>query len=258
MTAATLAGRTVLVIGASAGIGRSFATRAVQSGAEVVVVARRADRLEALVTEAGTCTTLAVDISRPDQLGRIADTMEGIGTLDLVLFSAGSAPLRTIRETTADDWDSVMRTNVVGFNDVVRTLLPHLSPHAVVAALSSESVHQPRDALLAYSASKAALEASIRGWRLEHPEIRFSCIRVGATFPTEFGDAFEGAVLGPVYQQWGTRGLLQEEMMDTDEVAAVLFDTLAVLIDHPGVAMEDVVVRSPSPIVGLAPPPNGD
>src|SRR5450432_3738557 len=65
MTAATLAGRTVLVIGASAGIGRSFATRAVQSGAEVVVVARRADRLEALVTEAGTCTTLAVDISRP-------------------------------------------------------------------------------------------------------------------------------------------------------------------------------------------------
>ena len=56
-----------------------------------------------------------------------------------------------------------MRTNVVGFNEVVRAVLSHLSPSAVVAALSSETVDHPRQALAAYAASKAALEASIRG-----------------------------------------------------------------------------------------------
>ena len=42
--------------------------------------------------------------------------------------------------------------------------------------------------------------------------------------------------------------------MDTDAVAAVLLDTLTVLLAHPGVAMEDVVRRSPSPVVGSAEP----
>ena len=42
--------------------------------------------------------------------------------------------------------------------------------------------------------------------------------------------------------------------MDTDDVAAVLVDTLAVLLAHPGVAMEEVVLRSPSAVVGSAEP----
>ena len=60
--------------------------------------------------------------------------------------------------------------------------------------------------------------------------------------------------MGPVLDQWVTYGLLQEEFMDTDAVAAVLLETLAVLLAHPGVAMEDVVLRSPSPVVGSAEP----
>lgn len=252
--AASLAGRRVLVVGASAGIGRSIAAQAIRDGAAVLLAARRAERLDALVAEAGGGTPLVVDVSRPDDSRRISDAVAAMGGVDLVIYAAGNAPLRPIADTTPDHWEAVMRTNVLGFNEVVRAVLPHLSPVAVVAALSSETVNQPRQALAAYAASKAALEVSIRGWRNEHPSGRFCCVRVGATVPTEFGDAFDADVLGVVLDQWVTHGLLQEEFMQTDDVAAVLIDTLAVLLAHPGVAMEDLVLRSPSPVVGSAKP----
>ncbi len=252
--AASLAGRKVLVVGASAGIGLSIAMRAIRYGADVLVAARRADRLEALVAEAGGGTPLVVDISAPDEAARITDAVSASGGLDLLVYSAGTAPLRLIADTSPEDWNAVMRTNVVGFNEVVRAVLPQLSPTSVVAALSSEIVDHPRPALAAYAASKAALEVSIRGWRDEHPRRRFCCIRIGATVPTEFGDAFDGDVLRRVLDQWVTQGLMQEEFMDTDDVAAVLVDTLAVLVAHPGVAIEDLVLRSPSPVVGSAQP----
>jgi len=252
--AASLAERKVLVVGASAGIGRSIAMRAISDGADVLVAARRADRLDQLVAEAGGGTSLVVDVSRGDQAARMTDAVSALGGLDLVVYSVGSAPLRLIANTVPEDWDAVMRTNVVGFNEVVRAVLPHLSPTSVVAALSSEIVDHPRAALAAYAASKAALEVSIRAWRTEHPGRRFCCIRVGATVPTEFGDAFDGDVLRQVLDRWVMQGLVQEEFMDTDDVAAVLVDTLAVLLAHPGVAIEDLVLRSPSPVVGSARP----
>jgi NADP-dependent 3-hydroxy acid dehydrogenase YdfG len=253
MTVHSIANRRLLVVGASAGIGRAFAAQAIAGGASVVAVARRGDRLAELAA-GGSCTPVAVDIARATDIDRLVEELASLGTFDLVLFSAGSAPLRRVADTTTEDWDAVMRVNVIAFNAVVRAILPHLSPTAVVAALSSETVDQPRQALTAYGASKAALEASIRGWRLEHPGRRFTCIRVGATQPTEFGDAFDGELLGPVLGQWVTHGLLQEAFMDTTDVAAVLLDSLAVLVDHPGVCMEDVVLRSPSAVVGSAEP----
>jgi len=253
VTVHSITDRRVLVVGASAGIGRAFAAQAIAEGAAVVAVARRGDRLSELA-ESNRFTPVAMDVTRAPDIERLVEVLAALGTFDLVLFSAGSAPLRHVAHTTAEDWDAVMRVNVIAFNTVVRAILPHLSPSAVVAALSSETVDQPRQALTAYGASKAALEASIRGWRLEHPGRRFTCIRVGATQPTEFGDAFDGEVLGPVLGQWVTHGLLQEAFMDTTHVAAVLLDTLAVLVDHPGVAMEDLVLRSPSAVVGSAEP----
>lgn len=62
MTSA-LAGRRILVVGASAGIGRSFAAQSIRAGAEVVVAARRADRLTELAGDDGRCTPVVVDVT---------------------------------------------------------------------------------------------------------------------------------------------------------------------------------------------------
>jgi NAD(P)-dependent dehydrogenase (short-subunit alcohol dehydrogenase family) len=249
----SLAGRRVVVVGASAGIGRSFAQLAIAAGADTVLVARRRERLDEVVDQAGAGTVVVADVAA--DLAPLADALAAGPPVDLVLFAAGSSPLRRVADITAADWDDVLRANVVGFNQTLRAALPSLSPTAVVAALSSESTRQPRQALTGYAASKAALEASIRGWRLEHPGRRFCCVQVGATQPTEFGDAFDLELLGPVLDQWIGHGLMQQEFMHTDDVAAVLLDTLSVVVAHPGVCIEDLVLRSPSAV--LAPTQSG-
>ncbi|MCU1452281.1 MAG: short-chain alcohol dehydrogenase [Acidimicrobiales bacterium] len=249
-TGAALAGRRVLVVGASAGIGRSFAAQAIRAGADVVVAARRLDRLVELTEAAGPCTAMALDVTSPDDLAGLRDALAAGPALDVLLYAVGSAPLVPLADTTVADWEALLRTNVIGFSEVVRTARPHLSRTAVVAALSSEAVDAPKHAVAAYAASKAALEGCIRGWRLEHPGLRFSCIRVGGTSPTEFGQAFDGEVLGRVIGQWISHGLLQEELMPTDDVGAVLLESLGVLLAHPGVSIDDLVLRSPSAVAG--------
>ncbi|MCU1462876.1 MAG: short-chain alcohol dehydrogenase [Acidimicrobiales bacterium] len=253
MTTSTLAGRRVLVIGASSGIGRSFAVRAVKAGADVLMAARRQARLDEAVAEAGGGRTVVADVAMPDDCRRVADeAARQLGSVDLVLSSVGTAPLRRIEETTAGDWMSTFQTNVVGFNTVLAGLVPTLADGALVLALSSEAVHMPRWALAAYGASKAALEQSVRCWRIEHPRIRFGTVGVGSTVPTEFGDGFDGPLLTTALGVWTTHGQSQAEFMDTDDVAEVLLGVVASVLPFPGIGMEHIILRTPTPVIGPA------
>lgn len=249
-----LAGRRLVVVGASAGIGRALAVRAVADGAAVVLMARRHDRLQAAVAEAGGGTALAVDV-RDDAAG--AEAMERAsevlgGVVDALCYCAGTAPLAMLADTDSAAWEHVLGTNVVGANQAIRAALPHLAPAGVVVALSSETTSQPRPGLGAYGASKAALAASLASWRAEHPGRRFCCVAVGATAPTEFGDGFDVPLLGTLLEDWARRGLAQEQMMHTDDVAGMLAAVVAALLDRPLVGVDDLVLRSPSAVVGTA------
>ena len=244
-------GKRVLIVGASAGIGRAMAVAAVGRGAEVVLTARRADKLAEAVAEAGGGRAVALDVHDGAACVSVVEAaVEHLGGLDLVVYAAGASPLKRLADIDAEDFDAVFATNVVGVHQVVRAALGHLAPDAVVAVLSSETVGRPRLALGAYSASKAALEELLRAWRTEAPGVRFSTLAVGATFPTEFGDGFEGDVLGPAMEDWIRNGFMQTEFMDTAEVGRVLVDTLASALDHPTVNVEHLSLRSASPTLG--------
>ena len=246
-----LDGKRILVVGASSGIGKALAVRAVQAGATAVLTARRGDALEATVEEAGGGTIITADVcSASDRAVLVAAVAETLGSIDLVLDTVGYAELRDLAETDAELWHTTFDVNVVAFNELVRSLLPLLAPDAVVAVLSSETVTQPRAGLAAYGASKAALEASIRGWRVEHPEVRFSCVTVGATTPTEFGNRFDMGELGRLFTSWARHGLTQERYMDAAELADVVVSLLGAALANPGVGVEHVVLRSPSPVTG--------
>jgi NAD(P)-dependent dehydrogenase (short-subunit alcohol dehydrogenase family) len=248
-----LDGKRVLVVGASAGIGRAVALRAVGAGASVVMVARRADRLAAAVEEAGGGSAVMGDVREPGGCARIVGQAAAtLGGIDLLFFSAGTAPLRPFVETTHEQWQSVLETNLIGIHQIIRAAIPCLATGAIVAAVSSESVGQPRSSLGAYIASKAALEQSFVTWRTEHPRVRFSCITVGATQPTEFGHAFDVDYLTAALEDWATHGLAQEEFMVTDDLAAVLVDMFGTALRHPGVGLERITLRSPSAVVGSA------
>ena len=242
-----LDGRRVLVAGASAGIGREFAIRAAAVGAKVVATARRAELLADL-----DAVAVPGDIVDPGECHRIAPEAAGaLGGLDLVLSSVGSAPMQRFADTEVEHWAQVLAVNVVGTHQLIRAVLPHLSEGGMVAVLSSESVSDGRPALGAYAASKAALETSMQVWRNEHPGLRFATVQVGATMPTEFGSNFtDEALLGAALTNWTNRGLMQEQYMETSEVAHVLVSMLAGVLPFPGVGLEHVRLRSPSKLVG--------
>jgi NAD(P)-dependent dehydrogenase (short-subunit alcohol dehydrogenase family) len=152
------------------------------------------------------------------------------------------------KDTSADDWKAVLDLNVVGVHQVIRSVLPHLSPGAIVAALSSEGVNQPRTALGAYVVSKVALERSLEMWRTEHPEVRFSCVAVGATQPTEFGYQFDMDLLGWALEDWAKRGLAQADFMETSELAVFLTEMFGTGLRFPGINVDHITLRSPSAV----------
>lgn len=244
-----LAGRRVLVVGASAGIGRTVGVHAVRAGADVVFSARREEALQAAVTEAGGGRAVIGDIRRQDDCLRIAEqTANGLGGIDLVIVAAGMSPLRELCSTSMEDWEAVFATNVFGVSQVTAACLPHLSPGAVVAYLSSDSAHRPRYGLVPYAASKAALEAVVKGWRLEHPERRFVTIVVGPTVGTEFGDGFDPEAVAAAFPLWFAHGEIGTGMMDKDELADILLTSLGEALDRPSIDVQGMTLRPPGPL----------
>jgi NAD(P)-dependent dehydrogenase (short-subunit alcohol dehydrogenase family) len=246
-----LDGRRVLVVGASSGMGEAFAREAARAGAELIVSARRGDALDALIGEAGAGEAVVADVCDDRQRSALVDRVrERFGQVDLVLHTVGTAVLGDLADADADQWRRTFDTNVIGVNQLIRELLPHIAPGGIVAALSSESVLFPRVGMIPYASSKAALEASLRGWRIEHPEVRFSVVAVGATYPTDFGNDFDGDLLGPTLDRWAKQGVIQDRFMDRDEVGAYLVTVLGGALAYPGIGVEHILLRSPSPVTG--------
>ncbi|MFC5751871.1 SDR family oxidoreductase [Actinomadura rugatobispora] len=247
----SLAGRRILVAGASAGIGRALAVRAVRDGARVLLTARRAELLESAVAEAGGGERLAADLCRDDDCARIAATARrALGGIDVLVFCVGAAKLRMIADTTGEELRGLFDANVLSAHRLLRACLPELAPGAMAMVLSSETVGQPRTALGGYATTKAALERLVEGWRTEHPGLRFTVVKVGATFPTDFGTGFEPGLLHRALEDWSVRGLAQEEFMSPEEVADVLAEVIAAAAGRPAIGLDHLTVRSPSPVVG--------
>jgi short-subunit dehydrogenase len=149
-----------LVTGASSGIGEATARRLARDGADVVLVARREERLRELAAELGGATVVAVDLTDEGAPAQIAQAVESQhGRLDLLVNNAGAA----WRGSFADiGWEGVERHMKVNFDATVRVthaLLPLLrrsSPSAIVNVASvAGRISRARSG--AYSASKFAL-----------------------------------------------------------------------------------------------------
>ncbi|MCU1392444.1 MAG: short-chain dehydrogenase [Ilumatobacteraceae bacterium] len=246
-----LSGRRVLVVGASDGIGKEFAEHAIRAGASVVLAARRLDALTEITSRLGGGTAVAADVTDDASIDALVSaSVAALGQIDLVMYAAGATSLTQIRDVDTDSWNRTLAINVVGFNQLARRVIGAMAPGGIVVALSSETAVVPRDGMVAYAASKAALDVSVRGWHTEHPEVRWSCVAVGATFPTGFGNSFDPDLTGALMDQWIKRGLLQESFMVPGEVAQHLLATYASALDLPSVNVEHITIRSPSATIG--------
>jgi NADP-dependent 3-hydroxy acid dehydrogenase YdfG len=243
-----LAGRRVVVVGASSGIGRGVTIEMAGRGADVIGAARRVDLLAELQSDRGSVVPLSLDLRDERSRKRFIDDVRvHFEQIDVLLISAGAAPLQRLQTTSSADWLMALETNVIGVNAIVGGLVDILAPAALTIAISSESVGEPRSHLGAYGASKAALEHTFSQWREEHPWLRFVVVSLGATVPTEFGNGFDHDQLIDALTAWASTGRNQAAFMSTPEVCGFVTDIVGSLLAAPSIDMRSIVLRSPSP-----------
>jgi short-subunit dehydrogenase len=208
--------RVMLVTGASSGIGEATARRlARESGATVVLVARREDRLRALVESIGEAQAsfLAVDLVEDDAPLRIREHLEDRhGRLDLLVNNAGASWRARFAE---GGYENVRRTMAINFDAQLRLtaeLLPLLrasAPSAIVN-VASTAARVARPGTGAYSASKSALAGWSDSLRAEE---RSAGVHVGLVLPGFI--VTEGFPAAELTARWATRW-----MVSTPEKAA--------------------------------------
>jgi NAD(P)-dependent dehydrogenase (short-subunit alcohol dehydrogenase family) len=224
--------RTV-VVGASSGLGRCIAIGLAQRGAQVAMLARRRERLEAAAREVGTgARAIACDVTEEASCrAAIEEAASGLGGINSLVYTPAIGPLARLVDTDAETWRRVFDTNVTGAARVTAAAIPHLSASAGTAAYLSSvsaSLTPPWPGLGAYIVSKAALDKLVDALRAEHPGIGFTRLVVGDCAGGE-GDSRTGfaedwnhelaAELGTV---WFERGYLSGSMIAVDELVSVV------------------------------------
>ncbi|HZP50805.1 SDR family NAD(P)-dependent oxidoreductase, partial [Actinocrinis sp.] len=128
-----LDGTTAVVTGASSGIGDATARALAARGASVVAIARRADRLDALVKEiaadGGTALALPVDVTDGDRLREAVDTAAGAfghDRIDILVNNAGIMLLGPAATASLEDWRRMVDLNLTALLTATHAALPHL------------------------------------------------------------------------------------------------------------------------------------
>jgi NADP-dependent 3-hydroxy acid dehydrogenase YdfG len=187
----------VAITGASAGIGRATALRLARGGARVVASARRADRLDGLVTEiraaGGEAIAVAADVTREDDCTRVvARAVETWGQLDVLVCNAGIGYHAPLDGTPVDAIRRLVDVNLMGTLYAARAALPVMrrQQRGHIIAVSSIVGRRGVEGSSVYAATKAAQIGFIESLRAEFvgTNLRASVVMpIGTT--TEFHDA---------------------------------------------------------------------
>jgi NAD(P)-dependent dehydrogenase (short-subunit alcohol dehydrogenase family) len=184
--------KTILLTGASSGIGRDTALALARAGHHVIAAARRMPALEALRAEEPTITPLQLDLDDPASIAAAAaavDRLTGGRGLDALVNNAGFATAGALAELSDRDLRAQFETNVFGLMALTRAVLPAMLERGEgrIVNISSVSGRIPAPLLGAYHASKYALEALSDALRMELEPfgIRVAIVEPG-TIRTEF------------------------------------------------------------------------
>ena len=201
----SVAGRVVVVTGATKGLGRAFATGLARAGARVVVSSRSQDGCDAVAAEitaaSGDALALAAHVGSWDELPRFVDTVIAhYGRIDGLVNNAGISPsFCSLVDMTEAYWDKVMSTNLKGPLRLSALVAPHLRAAGGGSIVNVASIGgyrgHPRNAH--YSASKAALINLTQSMAAEWAEwgIRVNSISPGA-FRTTMVEGMERSTPG--------------------------------------------------------------
>ena len=172
--------KTILITGASQGIGAETARQFMAAGWHVGLLARQKDKLEALATE-GQATVLQADVTDEDAVeAAFAKFQSEVGHLDAMFNNAGIfVPQVTIDELSFEDWQRGVNVNLTGMFLAARAafrIMRHQSPQGGrIINNGSISAHVPREKSVNYTATKHAITGMTRTLSLDGREFNIAC-----------------------------------------------------------------------------------
>jgi short-subunit dehydrogenase len=186
-----LAGRRVLITGASRGIGRALATQFAAAGARVALVARSEAPLKELADRLGG-TAYPADLCDPDQLAGLIGRVEADGPVDVLVNNAGVDRAGFIHEISAADVETLYRLNLIAPVELCRQLVPRMLDRGRghVAVISSMAGVGSYPGYSIYASSKAALNhftACLRA-DLKGKPVGTTLVEVAFVVPTEMAE----------------------------------------------------------------------
>ena len=219
-----LVGRKALVTGAGRGIGRAIALALATEGVDVGLLARSAGELERVAGEiAGanlgvrSCVAPADVADRAAVEAAVARVQAELGAIDILVNNAGIAAFGGVLEMDPDEWERILRVNVLGTYHVTRAVLPGMvaARRGDIVNVASTAGQKGAARVSAYGASKAAV---LNFTEALMPEARKHDVRVTALIPstvnTELASAL-GLPIGP-----------EDRMLQPEDVAAMVVAAL--------------------------------
>ncbi|MBJ19430.1 MAG: SDR family NAD(P)-dependent oxidoreductase [bacterium] len=252
--------RTVLITGASAGLGEALALTCAQKGWRLALGARRVDRIEDVARrarEAGAEVYAGrLDVTDEDSVERFFDESEAaLGVADIVVNNAGLSKPGILHERATADIRREVETNLLGVLFVSRRGVAALVENEMrgdIVFMGSDAATVPRPGQVTYSATKGALETLCTSLsrELEGTGVRVIRLRIGPTM-SEFGAEWD---LSPqaleerteLFRRFGTRDARHlGTLMQADDIAqAILF----AVGRPPGVVIDTIDIYPEAPL----------
>jgi NADP-dependent 3-hydroxy acid dehydrogenase YdfG len=234
--------KVVVITGASTGIGEATALLLAERGAKVVLGARRADRLEALVARiaeaGGEATSLRTDVTRRADLAALVElARERHGRIDVLVSNAGIGPISALDALRVDDWEAMIDVNLKGVLYGIAAALPvfrHQGSGQFVNVVSTAGLRiVPLQSV--YAGTKNAVRTITEGLRQEAgPNLRVTIISPGYV-QTDFAESMTDLDLkAQILETSGTMGI----------APAAIARAIAFAIEQPDdVDVGEIVVR---------------
>ncbi len=199
-------GKTVLITGASSGIGKAAAMKIARAGGIALLVARSTDKLEDAKREiedlGGTAYVYSADISDPDSVDELCEkVLADHAAVDILVNNAGRSIRRSVAQSydRFHDYERTIKLNYLGTIKLIMDLLPHMRERksGLIVNVSSIGVQTNPPRFSAYVASKAALDAWTRvvasetiGDNVQFTTIHMPLVRTPMIAPTKIYDSF--------------------------------------------------------------------
>lgn len=184
-----IAGKVVVITGASSGLGEATARYLSERGAKVALGARRAERIQALaadlISKGGSAIAVTTDVTRHEDVKALVDAaVKEFGRVDVMINNAGLMPHSPLERLKIDDWDRTIDVNIKGVLYGIAAVLPYMKEQKSghVINVSSVAGRTVRPGSAVYAATKSAILMISEGLRQEVKpyDIRTTVVSPGA------------------------------------------------------------------------------